>query len=42
MPAPPSREIPRAFLVTVFAVGIAVAVAVAVLGFYGYIGAGIP
>lgn len=38
----PSAEIPRAFLITVFAIGIAVATAVAVLGFYGYIGAGIP
>ncbi len=38
----PSTGVPRAFLITVFAVGIVVAVVVSVLGFYGYIGAGIP
>jgi len=39
---PPSNEIPRSFLIGIFAVGIAVAVVVSILGVYGYLGAGIP
>lgn len=38
----PSTEIPRSFLIGIFAVGIALAVAISVLGIYGYLGSGIP
>jgi len=38
----PSNPIPRGFLIGVFAVGIILAVAISVLGVYGYLGAGIP
>lgn len=39
---PPSTKIPLGFLIGVFAVGIFLAVAISVLGIYGYIGTGIP
>lgn len=38
----PSPEIPRSFLIGVFAVGIGLAVVISVLGIYGYLGSGIP
>ena len=41
-PASPSTAIPRSFVVGVFAMGILIAAVVAVLGFYGYLGTGIP
>ena len=41
-PGASSTEIPRRFLIGVFAVGIALAVVISVLGVYGYLGAGIP
>ncbi len=40
-PTTPSSAIPRSFLIGVFAGGILIAAVVAVLGFYGYLGAGI-
>ncbi|MGI0054253.1 MAG: hypothetical protein ACREBT_04695 [Thermoplasmata archaeon] len=42
MDAAPSAEVPRAFLIGIFAVGIFLAVLISVLGIYGYIGSGIP
>lgn len=42
MSGAPSPEMSRAFLVGIFVVGVGLAVAVALLGVYGYIGAGIP
>lgn len=38
----PSTEVPRTFLIGIFAFGVALAVTISVLGIYGYLGAGIP
>ncbi|MEM0129336.1 MAG: hypothetical protein QXG65_04150 [Thermoplasmata archaeon] len=39
-PSPPSSS--RTFVLVAFAAGVVIAAVVATLGFYGYLGAGIP